>query len=223
MFDKLVELFKDRTAIPDDAEFPLVKPRLSSDTFPSDVLPTGHLDRILYPRRQAAIRDALKDAGGTSTAAGLLSYVAPYAKDSIEDQVADLVISQAVLQYPSDLPSVYREMDRWLKCGGVVSHQVDFKSHGVTKEWNGHWACSDWLWQAFQGKRRGQLNREPHSAHLRMLTSLGYRIVCDNRVVSASRLSRSQLAPRFAHLSDTDLTTSGALIQAQKPGQLHAW
>ncbi|WP_046867965.1 methyltransferase domain-containing protein [Microvirga massiliensis] len=222
VFDELVDLFKDRTAIPDDAEFPVVNPRLSSYAFPTDVLPTDHLSRMLDPKRQAAIRDTLhdtiKDTGHSSASTGLLSYVAPFEKDSIEDQVADLVISQAVLQLVTDLPGIYREMDRWLKPDGIVSHQIDFKSYGITKEWNGHWACSDWLWQALTNKRRGQPNREPHSAHLSILTSLGYDIACDQRLVSASHLSRSQLAPRFAHLSDTDLTTSGALIQAQKPG-----
>jgi hypothetical protein len=222
VLDELVELFRDRTAIPDDTEFPLMKPHLSFYAFPSDVLPTDHMDRMLDPRRQAAIRDALRDAGSSSASTSLLSYIAPYGESSLGDEVADLVISQAVLQLPSDLPGLYREMDRWLKPGGVVSHQIDFKSYGVTKEWNGHWACSDWLWQALQAKRRGQPNREPHSIHVQLLISLGYRIACDHRVVSESRLSRSQLAPRFAHLSDTDLTTSGALIQAQKPGQLRA-
>jgi hypothetical protein len=42
------------------------------------------------------------------------------------------------------------------------------------------------------------------------------RVVCDERTVQPSAITRAQLAPRFRHLSDEDLTTSSALIQAVK-------
>jgi hypothetical protein len=43
------------------------------------------------------------------------------------------------------------------------------------------------------------------------------RVVCDERTVQPSGITRAQLAPRFHHLTSEDLTTSSALIQAVKP------
>ena len=37
IFEELIALFRDRAPIPDEAEFPLVRPRLLSYTFPADI------------------------------------------------------------------------------------------------------------------------------------------------------------------------------------------
>ena len=45
----------------------------------------------------------------------------------------------------------------------------------------------------------------------------GCRVLCDERIVRPSQITRAQLAPRFRRLTEQDLTTSSALIQAIKP------
>jgi SAM-dependent methyltransferase len=134
----------------------------------------------------------------------------------IESGTVDLVLSQTVLEFPQDLAGMYSEMCRWLKPGGIMSHEIDFKSIGITVEWNGHWSCSDALWRLAAGRRRHRLNREPHSTHVALMRRVGCRVVCDERTVQASGITRAQLAPRFRHLTDDDLTTSSALLQAVK-------
>jgi hypothetical protein len=108
-------------------------------------------------------------------------------------------------------------MCRWLKTGGVMSHEIDFKSIGMPTEWNGHWACSDAVWRLATGRRRHRINREPHSTHIALIKKVGCRIVRDERIIRPSGITRAQLAPRFHHLIDEDLITSSALIQAVKP------
>ena len=44
----------------------------------------------------------------------------------------------------------------------------------------------------------------------------GYKIVCNKIIRSKSNLTIDDLAPRFKSMSDDDLTTSGAFIQAVK-------
>jgi hypothetical protein len=134
----------------------------------------------------------------------------------IDGGTVDLILSQTVLEYPQDLPSLYAEMCRWLKRGGVMSHEIDFKSFGMTVEWNGHWSCSDALWRVAAGRRRHRLNREPHSTHIALTQKAGCGVICDERTVQPSGITRAQLAPRFRYLTDEDLTTSSALIQAVK-------
>jgi hypothetical protein len=217
IFEELIALFRDRAPIPDEAEFPLVRPLLRSYAFPADILTSARLDVALHPKRLELIRFAINNPATSPRGGGPVCYIAPWEPGVIENGTVDLVFSQTVLEFPHDLPGIYAQMCRWLNPGGIMSHEIDFKSVGITVEWNGHWSCSDALWRLAAGRRRHRLNREPHSTHIALLRRMGCRIVCDERVVQPSAITRAQLATRFRDLTDEDLTTSSALIQAVKP------
>ena len=216
IFEELIALFRAQTPIPDDAEFPLVQPPLPSYAFPADVLTSARLDAALNPKRLELIRAFISNPATTARADAPLCYIAPWEPGVIRDATVDLVLSQTVLEYPRDLAGIYAEMCRWLKRGGVMSHEIDFKSIGMTTEWNGHWSCSDAVWRLAAGRRRHRLNREPHSTHIALIEKMGCRIVRDERIIRPSGITRAQLAPRFRYLTDEDLITSSALIQAVK-------
>lgn len=216
IFEDLIALFRDRAPIPDDAEFPLVQPLLPSYAFPADVLTSVRLDAALNPKRLELIRTFIDSPAATARADAPLCYVAPWEPGAIPEASVDLVLSQTVLEFPGDLAGIYAEMCRWLKTGGVMSHEIDFKSIGMTTEWNGHWSCSDAAWCLAAGKRRHRINREPHSTHIALIEKMGCRIVRDERTIRPSAITREQLAPRFRHLTDEDMVTSSALVQAVK-------
>jgi hypothetical protein len=67
-----------------------------------------------------------------------------------------------------------------------------------------------------RGRRAYLLNRAPHSAHLALMAANGFEVVCDNTLSNTSGYKSHELARPFRHLSEDDLTTSGALIQAVK-------
>ncbi len=134
----------------------------------------------------------------------------------IAEGTVDLMISQAVLEYPQDLERTYAAMHRWLAPRGVMSHVIDFRSHGMTTAWNGQWACADALWWLAEGRRRNTLNRAPHSAHVDLLRQFGFHLITDQRTTMPSAVERDDLRPRFRHLTDDDLRTSIALMQSQK-------
>jgi len=98
-----------------------------------------------------------------------------------------------------------------------MSHQVDYRSHDTAEEWNGHWTYSDPTWWAIRGARPWLLNRRPHSEHIRLILKQGFELVYVQTVTAQNRLPRARLARQFRAMSDDDLTTSGALIQARKP------
>ena len=216
ILEELIALFRNRAPIPDHLEFPLLQPSLDSYTFPADLLTSTRLGAALIPARLDMIRAAVANAGTSLHDRGPVYYIAPWKPGLVENGTVDLVLSQTVLEFPQDLAGIYAETCRWLKPGGIMSHEIDFKSVGMTVEWNGHWSCSDALWRLVAGRRRHRLNREPHSTHIALLQRMGCRVVCDERTVRPSGITRAQLAPRFRHLTDDDLTTSSALIQAVK-------
>ena len=220
IFNDLVTLFKNRTPIPGDDEFPEVKPYLEKYDFPADILDEDRLKHALEESRVETISDSISDFQRKDS---LIQYKVPWYDESIlEKESVDMIYSQAVLEHVDDLRATYRAMHSWLKSTGFISHQIDFKCHGTADEWNGHWSYSDFMWKLIRGKRPYLLNREPHSTHIATLTQEGFKVLCDKIIRSESSLTIDKLAPKFRSISSDDLITSGAFIQAVKKTQSNA-
>lgn len=214
VFDELVSLFKNRTAIPDQGEFKNVKPVLENYDFPSDILTSERLEFALDESRLQEIRQNLINLNGNKS---MIQYKAPWFDDGkVEYDSVDMIFSQAVLEHIDDLEGTYSSMEKWLKHKGFMSHQIDFKCHGTSNQWNGHWAHSDFMWKLIRGNRPYSLNRQPHSVHIDLINKRKFRLVCDDKVTLESKLNINQLAPRFRTLTKSDLTTSGSFVQAVK-------
>lgn len=220
IFDQLVELFAARAPIPDENEFPAVKPFLDSYAFPGDVLTEAHLEQSLHPTRLARIRGALSNMGSE-----VIRYVVPWSDTSAQVSApskipapklgsVDMIFSQAVMEHVDDLDVAYQAMRDWLAPGGFISHQVDFKSHGTAKQWNGHWAIPALEWRLMRGRRPSLINRQPCSAHLALLAKHYFKICIEHRINTPSGIARQQLAKPFRALSDADLNTSGVYLLA---------
>jgi len=216
IFDQLVSLFKNRERIPDNSEFPRIKPYLDSYNFPSHILTEEHLAESLKPERLQLLRKAIDNPG--EQIGGLeIKYIVPWnTKDNILENSVDMIFSQAALEHVDDLLDTYNILYRYLRPSGIMSHNIDFKSHGTSCAWNGHWRYSKIIWRLIRGKRKHSywLNRYPHSAHIKFLEKSGYKVVCDIKNITSSQILRRELAPEFNYLTDDDLVTSSAFIQA---------
>lgn len=212
IFDELVELFRVKEPIPAEDEFPEVKPKLDAYDFPRDILDDDRLQRALNGQRLDRIRTSLLNTGGEES---VVQYIAPWNDPSrIHEGTVDMIFSQAVLEHVDDLSGTYKAMHQWLKPEGVMSHQIDFRCHNTANEWNGHWAYSDPVWWLIKGGRPFLLNRAPHSTHRALLNIHGFKVIFDRPVPMTSNLSLNDVAPRFRQMTEADLTTSGAFIQA---------
>ena len=217
VFDELAALFRDRAAIPDAEEFPQVYPRLTRYDFPILILDDERLQRALAPERIQKIRKDLASLYNPD-ADTFVSYICPWSDvDAVQAGSVDLVFSQAVLEHVDDIQFTYGACYQWLKPGGVMSHQVDFKSHGITDEWNGQWGYPDWLWTITRGRKPYFINREPLSSHLAAIREAGFEIVGVLPVHKEGGLRRRELAGRFRAMTDDDLGTASAHILARKP------
>lgn len=214
ILDELVALFRARAAIPGPDEFPRIKPMLASYSFPEFLEQEGSMAEALADERIVRIRDSLLNPRGDTS---LIRYCVPW-NDSglIKPGSVDFIFSQAVLEHVDDLDGTYRAMEQWLAPDGLMSHQVDFKCHHTADEWNGHWTHSDLRWRLIRGRLTYLLNRQPYSTHVDLLAKHGFRVVVEQKVTTQSKIQREALAPAFRHLTDADLTTSGAYFLAAK-------
>lgn len=213
LFDELVELFHARAPIPGGDEFPTIKPELNDDAFPSRILSAERMTRALDPARLEEFRARIKRGGETAP----LRHIAPWNEAGmIEPGAIDWIFSQAVMEHVDDLAATYGACRDWLKPAGVMSHQIDMKSHGTAAAWNGHWAYSDTMWRVVRGRRLYLINRAPASAHRAAMRIAGFAIVTDEPVIRRDGLAKPRLAARFRTMSDDDATTAGLFVIARR-------
>ena len=220
VFDELVTLFAKRSAMPDDNEFPRVLPRLASYNFPSDIFTNNNLEKLLDKSRIQCLRNELVDMEKQKNS---IQYMCPW-NDSkiIENNSVDMIFSQAVLEHVKDLKHTYDAMYKWVKKGGCISNQIDFESHGLSDEWNGHWSFSDLTWKLIKGNRPYLINREPISKHLEAAQDAGFEIILVLPVKTfpsdtyTGTMERDKLAKKFRNMSEEDFTTTSAYILARK-------
>src|SRR5580704_9110290 len=214
IFEELVTLFRNKTPIPGDEEWPDVDPRLEDYRFPSEILDDRRLKTALETSRIEKIRHSIRNLRQNNS---IILYKAPWHEvDVVKKESVDMIYSQAVLEHVDDLRKAYAAMHSWLKPSGYVSHAIDFKCHGTAAEWNGHWRYSDFLWTLVRGKRPYLLNREAHSTHIKLMTDAGFKVIWDDKTTSESKYGINQLAPKFRCISKQDLVTSKAFIQGVK-------
>lgn len=217
IFNELLNLFNKRENIPDSTEFPKIKPLLNSYNFPKHILTDERLHDALKKDRIDSIRSALINLKYNEEQEKI-SYFFPYYDEKLlKKESVDMIYSQAVMEYVDDLEYTYNTLYRWLKVGGFMSHEIDFKSHGTAKKWNGHWTYSDFQWKLIKGNKEFFLNRQPHSVHINLMRKIGFEVVCDITLKNTSEIQRKDLTSRLRkNISDDDLIICSAFVQAVK-------
>lgn len=216
MLEDLIELFQKEEDIPGPDEFPLVKPFLVSYEFPKSLLTSRHLKEKMLEERLKNIRQALISPEDKTNPIRI-SYQAPdYDLRDVADNQFDLIFSQTALEYIPDIEKFYKRCYLLLKSNGIMSHQIDLTSMGLSKSWDGHWTYSDFVWKLIRGRKRCIINREPYSKHRDSLFGANFYIRLEMKRTSSPNFNREQLAKPFRKLSDDDLTTTGAYILAEK-------
>lgn len=209
---ELSQYFSTGLDIPHGLGFENTSPILNDYKFPEVLndLSQNHVNTI-----ENDIVKELQNEPGSSKS---IEYIVPWdtvTHDHLNDQL-DLIFSQAVMEHVDDIKGAYGAMFRWLKPGGIISHQVDFKTHEMTKEWNGHWFIGDKMWRFLSHGRKYPMNRLPLSAHISMIQEIGFKI---KFILPNKKQNMFLESPKISGITFTseDLITSGALILAFKP------
>lgn len=212
-----MELFRQRSPVPDDVEFPNLHPRLDNYAFRADLYADGHLKEALEKNRVRAIREVLLKGKAQINSTVDIRYVAPWdSTNMVEANSVDMIFSQAVMEHVDDLQTSYTVMYQWLKPGGIISHEIDFKCHKTAKYWNGHWTYPDLMWKIIRGCRPYFLNRQTCGHHLNLIQQSGFEIAYLDRQEMEQFIQRADLCSGLKNTTDDDLITSSAYIIAFK-------
>jgi SAM-dependent methyltransferase len=217
IFDELLTLFESRAARPTRG-WPDYDQYLDDNLFPGHILNDNLLRQTLDEKRIAAIRRAVTHIDHENDHMGLtISYMVPWSDQGIiKRNSVDLILSHAVLEHVADIEDTYRAFYLWLKPRGTMSHQIDFKSHGLSDKWNGYRGYSEFLWKMIMGRRPFLINRKTHSEHVDCIRKNGFHLICDLTRHRTDGLRREDLSDYWKNMTDEDLTCSEAFIQAEK-------
>lgn len=218
----MARLYSERRPIPTPDEYPQVVPFLESYEFPSWL----DQEQDLASHRKKVIEELTRPP---ESEAGFkrLQYIAPYASLDMcgYRESFDGVFSQAVFEHVREVEDTYRLVFDLLKPGGWSWHVIDFRSHGLSSDWNGHWGYPQWLWKIIEGRREFLLNRLPLSEQIKAAGRAGFKIEQVFRFAEGqspalarkSRLRREDFAEPFSELSDEDKATLGAMVILRTP------
>ena len=206
ILEELLTMLRNREPIPNNIEFPRVIPKLDDYKFPHDIYSDDYLKLCLSDERVEKIRASLL------TPNIMIEYNLAWMKDrQIYKRDIDMVISQAVLEHVDDLKNVYELQRNWLNKEGFISHSIDFKSHGYSSTWDGHWNISNWRWFLLRGNRPYMINREPLSKHIFILKEHNFNLVKIDNYLKDSTFSVTELKTK---ISESDRNVSDSFIQA---------
>lgn len=215
VFDELVELFNQRADVPGESEISEIKPAIANDVFPHYILNDDWMKRALNAERIKDLRREILVEKERSKSR--ISYVAPWLdRSTIQDATLDWIFSQAVMEHVDNLSVTYDICSRWLRPGGVMSHQIDFRSHGTAATWDGHRTYDDFTWRLIRGARPYLINREPLSAHRTIAETYSFELIDQILVKRQPAVASAELAPRFRAWPEEDISTAGAFVVHRK-------
>lgn len=120
------------------------------------------------------------------------------------------------MEHIADIDRAHKIMASICKPGGGMSHQIDFRSHGLSRPWNGYRTMSDEEWSNVCEGKPYTINREPPSRHIELIKKNGFQIVRLLHRGMVNSINRNELTLKFRNLPDSDLVCGGIFIQAIK-------
>jgi hypothetical protein len=188
----LIEYYEAQQEIPGNLDFPNLAPKIKDHSF----------NKEKYIQNDFAERQSnlLKWCDGFSKKRQHkpIEYkVAPWLNQTSLFKDLDLILAQSVFQY-LNTEEALNTIRPWLKTGGLISTQIDYSSHGLTIDFNGHWAIPEIVWKLIKGKRPFFLNRKTHSETKETIEKCGFKII-----YSQPELRRSVLTQESSLLKRT--------------------
>lgn len=216
VLDETIDLLRCRTDPTEERGTRKILDRFPVELLTDDVLNTA-LDSGRVERIRRVMTRSIQDGGEAIEGDIRMVYIHPFSgRTMLPEHSVDMIMSTVVLQVVENLPDIYSSFAYWLKPGGWMSHFIDFSNYGMTRDWNGHWACSSFVWRLMQGNRPYLHNRAPHSVHIQLMQQNGFEIISDVRTYNDTGISRKDLAREFQCLTDDDLRITRSLVQAVK-------
>ena len=197
MFDDLVNLFRDRRPAPFGET---IFPEPAALEFPANLVMSSG-DRL------AAIRDDLVNRRNE-----FIRVTVPWTDVQIPGKTVGWLWSHSVMEHVDDIERAWNCCATWLANDGVMTHNIDYQCHDLTKHWDGHRSINDLCWKILRGRRPYLINRMPHSAQMALAKGNGFAVVSELIHALDPDIPAGKLARCFASTTPSDRETAMAFV-----------
>jgi hypothetical protein len=197
VFDELVKMFRERRPVPGGQT---IFPEPATWEFPANLA-------ISSDDRLTAIREDLVNKRNE-----FIRVVVPWTDVQIPGKSIDWLWSHSVMEHVDDIGHAWNCCATWLANDGVMTHNIDYQSHGLTKHWDGHRSINDVCWRILRGRRPYLINRVPHSTQMALAKSYGLEVASELVCASHPDTPLSKLTRRFASTTASDRETAMAFV-----------
>jgi hypothetical protein len=169
LLDEITELFKNKTEISN--KFRQLNISIQNFEYPEELISPLFLDNKLVEEIKNDILNGFIDSKR-------IEIIHNWESHSALD--LDVVFSRAVMEHVAEPGKVYKAINKHLKKGSFVFHDIEFHSHGITKSIDGHYRIPGFLWKIIYGKRKHFLNRWSLQDHINCMTENGFELIETN-------------------------------------------
>lgn len=160
LLNEILAFFKQNTEITEN-------PKINIETicfkYPEDLIKPLYLDEKIVKEIREDILSGFRESKRIHLVKNWQTH------NSLE---LDFIFSRAVMEHVQNPSTVYESAIKQLKSKSFMLHDIQFHSHGLTKELDGQYKVSQILWKIIFGKRIYFLNRWQLTDHLEELNLL---------------------------------------------------
>ncbi|MFC2152999.1 methyltransferase domain-containing protein [Bacteroidota bacterium] len=133
LFEEILSLFKANTKVPSNKQFEQINIKTNDIEYYNRIIDQVDLGNYLSDKRIREIRENI-----LFKSSNLIEYNFDWGKNPPINAQFDLLFSRAVMEHVNSPNLVYKNIYNVLKSGGIMLHDIEFHSHGITKSWYGH-------------------------------------------------------------------------------------
>lgn len=166
ILNDLVILFRNRSKIPD--KFKQLNIKANNLDFPDNLVEPMFLNSDLI----AEIRNEIENGFSIQKRIVIVKNW-----ESQTSLALDFIYSRAVMEHVANPGKVYSGASNHLSTDSFMLHDIEFHSHGITKQIDGQHQIHPILWKIIFGKRPFYLNRWKLNDHLLAISQNGFEII----------------------------------------------
>lgn len=160
--DDLVKLFRKKTPISN--EFRQINFPIIDSSFPIELIETSYIDDDFINCLKKSIVQLRENSSGR------IKLINSWHKKRIKE--LDFVYSRAVMEHVNNPSEVYKDIHSLLKPSGLMLHDIELHSHGITKTRFGHRNLSPLVWRLIKGNKAYLLNQLSHEMHIEAIEDI---------------------------------------------------
>jgi len=172
LLNEIVDLFKSSKRVPSHVLYDQLNVKIDGFEYYNQVYDQSILDNFQSSERIEEIRKCI-----LLKKSNLIQINNNWMEDYQLINRFDFVFSRAVMEHVNKPDEVYHNLNMALKINGLMFHDIEFHSHGITKDWNTHKNINENIWRIIKGKRPYFLNRYEYIDHYNMIQNNNFKIV----------------------------------------------